>query len=55
MNQIRQNIRSTQPVVEHPAPDTDMIQEDKLHYMYAAILKPIKSTRISQADSRQGR
>jgi hypothetical protein len=39
MNQIRQNIRSTQPVVEQPAPETDMIQEDKCHYIYAAILE----------------
>jgi hypothetical protein len=29
MNQIRQNIRSTQPAVEQPAPETDMVQEDK--------------------------
>jgi hypothetical protein len=39
MNQIRQNIRSTQPVVEQPAPETDMIQEDKCHYIYASILE----------------
>jgi hypothetical protein len=39
MNQIRQNIRSTQPVVEITAPETDMIQEDKCHYMYATTLK----------------
>jgi hypothetical protein len=39
MNQIRQNIRSTQPVVETPAPEPDMIQEDKCHYIYAATLE----------------
>jgi hypothetical protein len=39
INQIRQNIRSTPPVVEKPAPETDMIQEEKCHYIYAAILK----------------
>jgi hypothetical protein len=38
MNQIRQNIRSTQPVVEIAAPETDMIQEDKCHYIYATAL-----------------
>jgi hypothetical protein len=39
MNQIRQNIRSTQPVVEITAPEPDMIQEDKYHYIYAATLE----------------
>jgi hypothetical protein len=39
MNQIRQNIRSTKPVVEKLVPETDMIQEDKCHYIYAAILE----------------
>jgi hypothetical protein len=39
MNQIRQNIRSTQPVVEITAPETDMIQEDKCHYIYATTLE----------------
>jgi hypothetical protein len=39
MNQIRQNIHSTRPVVEQPAPEADMIQEDKCHYIYAAILE----------------
>jgi hypothetical protein len=39
MNQIRQNIRSKQPVVEITAPETDMIQEDKCHYIYAATLE----------------
>jgi hypothetical protein len=39
MNQIRQNIRSTQPVVEKTAPEPDMIQEDKCHYTYAATLE----------------
>jgi hypothetical protein len=39
INQIRQNIRSTQPVVENTAPEPDMIQEDKCHYVYAATLE----------------
>jgi hypothetical protein len=39
MNQIRQNIRSTQPVVEITAPETDMIQEDKCHYIYTTTLE----------------
>jgi hypothetical protein len=38
MNQIRQNIRSTQQTVEQPASDTEMIQEDKCNYMYAAVM-----------------
>jgi hypothetical protein len=38
-NQICQNIRSTQPVVEITAPETDMIQEDKCHYIYATTLE----------------
>jgi hypothetical protein len=29
MNQIRQNIRSTQPAVLEPTPESDMVQEDK--------------------------
>jgi hypothetical protein len=39
MNQIRQNIRSTQPVVEILAPETEMIQEDKYHYIYATTVE----------------
>jgi hypothetical protein len=39
MHQIRQNIRSTQQVVEITAPEPDMIQEYKCHYMYAAALE----------------
>jgi hypothetical protein len=39
MNQIRQNIRSTQPGVEITAPETDMIQEDNCHYIYATTLE----------------
>jgi hypothetical protein len=39
MNQIRQNIRSTQPVLEKTAPEPYMIQEDKCHYIYAATLE----------------
>jgi hypothetical protein len=39
MNQIRQNICSTQPAVEITAPEIDMIQEEKCHYIYATTLK----------------
>jgi hypothetical protein len=39
INQILQSIRSTQPVVEITAPETDMIQEDKRHYIYATTLE----------------
>jgi hypothetical protein len=39
INNIRQNIRSTQPVVEITAPETDMIKEDKCHYIYATTLE----------------
>jgi hypothetical protein len=39
MNQIRQNIRSTQQVEVITAPETDMVQEDKYHYMYATTLE----------------
>jgi hypothetical protein len=38
MNQIHQNIRSTQPAVLDPIPDSDMVQEDKYNYIYAAIM-----------------
>jgi hypothetical protein len=38
MNQICQNIRSTQPAVEKPAPETEMVQEDKCNYIYAAVM-----------------
>jgi hypothetical protein len=39
MNQIRQNIRSTQPAVEQPALDPDMVQEEKCNYIYAAVME----------------
>jgi hypothetical protein len=39
MNQIRQNIRSTQQDVEITAPETDVVQEDKCHYIYATTLE----------------
>jgi hypothetical protein len=38
MNQIRQNIRSTQPGLEQPAPETDMVQEDKCNFIYSAVM-----------------
>jgi hypothetical protein len=39
VNQICQNIHSKKLVVEKTAPEPDMIQEDKCHYIYAATLK----------------
>jgi hypothetical protein len=39
MNKIRQNTRCSQPVVEITAPETDMIQEDKCHYIYSTTLE----------------
>jgi hypothetical protein len=38
MNQIRQNICSTQPAVEQPTPETDMAQEDKCNFMFSAVM-----------------
>jgi hypothetical protein len=42
MNQIRQNIRSTQPAVVEPTPESDMVQEDKCNLIYAAIMETIQ-------------
>jgi hypothetical protein len=39
LNQILQNIRSTQTNVEISAPETEMVQEDKCHYIYATALQ----------------
>jgi hypothetical protein len=39
MNQIRQKIRSTQPAVDHPTQEPDMVQEDKCNYIYAAVME----------------
>jgi hypothetical protein len=39
LNQIRQNIRSTQQVVVVMAPETDIVQEDKCHYIYTTTLE----------------
>jgi hypothetical protein len=38
MNQIRQNIRSTKPAVVEPNLESDMVQEDKCNYIYAAVM-----------------
>jgi hypothetical protein len=38
MHQISQNIRSTQPAVLEPTPESDMVQEDKCKYIYAPIM-----------------
>jgi hypothetical protein len=39
MNQILQNIRSTRPDVVEPTPESDMVQEDKCNFIYAAIME----------------
>jgi hypothetical protein len=39
MNQIRQNIRSTQLAVVEPTPESDMVQEDKCNFIYAALME----------------
>jgi hypothetical protein len=39
MNQIRQNIRSTQPSVVEPTPESEMVQEDKCNFMYSTIME----------------
>jgi hypothetical protein len=39
MNQIRQNIWSTQPVVVEPTPESDMVQEDNYTFIYSAIME----------------
>jgi hypothetical protein len=39
MNQFRQNISSTQPAVDQPAPEPDMAQEEKCNYIYAAVME----------------
>jgi hypothetical protein len=39
MNQIQQNIRSTQPKVTASTPEPDMVHEDKYRYVYAAIME----------------
>jgi hypothetical protein len=39
MHQIRQNIRSTQPAVDQPAQEPDMVQEDKCNYIYSALME----------------
>jgi hypothetical protein len=37
-NQIRQHIRSTQPAVADPTPESELVQEDKCNFMYATIM-----------------
>jgi hypothetical protein len=39
INQIHQNIQSTQPAVVEPTPDSDMVQEDKCNFIYASIME----------------
>jgi hypothetical protein len=39
MNQIHQNIRSTQPAVTEPTPEYELVQEEKCNFMYAAIME----------------
>jgi hypothetical protein len=38
MNNIRQNIRSTQPAIVEPTPESDMVQEYKCNFMYSSIM-----------------
>jgi hypothetical protein len=38
MNQIRQNIRFTQPDVEQSTPEIHMVQEDKCNFIYSAVM-----------------
>jgi hypothetical protein len=39
MNQIRQNIRSTQPAIAETNPESDMVQEDKCNFIYVTIME----------------
>jgi hypothetical protein len=39
MNQIRQNIKSTQPKVAAPEPEPDMVQEEKCRYVYITVME----------------
>jgi hypothetical protein len=39
MNQIRKHIRSTQPTIAEPTPESDMVQEYKCNFIYAAIME----------------
>jgi hypothetical protein len=39
INQIRQNIRSTQPALDQTAHEPYMVQEDKCNFMYAAVME----------------
>jgi hypothetical protein len=39
MNQIRQHLRSTQPVVMESTPESEMVQEDKCNFTYVAIME----------------
>jgi hypothetical protein len=38
MNHIHQHIRSTQPAVEEPTPESELAQENMCNFMYAAIM-----------------
>jgi hypothetical protein len=39
MNHISQNIRSTQPAIAEPNPESDMVKEDKFNFIYATIME----------------
>jgi hypothetical protein len=39
MNQILQNIWSTQPAVTEPTPESELVQEYKCNFIYAAIME----------------
>jgi hypothetical protein len=38
INQIRQNNWAKKPAVVEPTPDSDIVQEDKCNFMYAATI-----------------
>jgi hypothetical protein len=50
MNQIRKNIRSTKPALDHPTQEPDMVQEDKCNYIYAAVMEKNQIYTDSQVD-----
>jgi hypothetical protein len=39
INHTRQHIRSTQPAVVEPTPESELVQEDKCNFMYATIIE----------------
>jgi hypothetical protein len=39
INQIHQNTRSTKPAVAEPTPKSELVQEEKFNFIYAAIME----------------